>query len=127
MAELMAYVIHGHGWLAKLLTGLQKPADNLMASWCAGPFTVYNEVNEAATLRRWFEHMRAVQPGVYVTYNGDFFDWPFLETRAAKCSLDMHALIGFKVNHNTNECLSRCFTLATSFALASLIGVVQHA
>lgn len=33
-------------------------------------------------LRQWFAHMRDVKPGIYVTYNGDFFDWPFLETRA---------------------------------------------
>lgn len=34
-------------------------------------------------LRQWFAHMREVKPGIYVTYNGDFFDWPFMETRAA--------------------------------------------
>jgi DNA polymerase epsilon subunit 1 len=34
-------------------------------------------------LRHWFAHMREVKPGIYVTYNGDFFDWPFLESRAA--------------------------------------------
>lgn len=27
--------------------------------------------------------MQEVKPGIYVTYNGDFFDWPFLERRAA--------------------------------------------
>lgn len=34
-------------------------------------------------LRHWFIHMQEVKPGIYVTYNGDFFDWPFLESRAA--------------------------------------------
>jgi DNA polymerase epsilon subunit 1 len=34
-------------------------------------------------LRLWFSHMQEVKPGIYVTYNGDFFDWPFLERRAA--------------------------------------------
>lgn len=34
-------------------------------------------------LRVWFDHMKKVKPGIYVTYNGDFFDWPFLEKRAA--------------------------------------------
>lgn len=27
--------------------------------------------------------MEEVKPGIYVTYNGDFFDWPFMERRAA--------------------------------------------
>lgn len=33
--------------------------------------------------------MREVKPGIYVTYNGDFFDWPFLETRAAHHGISM--------------------------------------
>ena len=34
-------------------------------------------------LKFWFAHMREVKPGIYVTYNGDYFDWPFIESRAA--------------------------------------------
>ena len=41
-------------------------------------------------LRYWFDHMRRVQPGIYVTYNGDFFDWPFIEARAAVHGMSMH-------------------------------------
>ena len=41
-------------------------------------------------LKQWFAHMREVKPGIYVTYNGDFFDWPFLETRAAHHGLKMN-------------------------------------
>ncbi|KAK2080838.1 hypothetical protein QBZ16_000692 [Prototheca wickerhamii] len=72
-----------------------------------GPFTIFNCENEAACLRRWFEHMREVQPSIFVTYNGDFFDWPFIETRAAKNGMDMAKEIGFRCNRNTNETLSR--------------------
>lgn len=46
-----------------------------------------------------------VKPAIYVTYNGDFFDWPFIETRAGKYGVDMHAEIGFKMRKD--ECLSR--------------------
>ena len=38
---------------------------------------------QVALLQKWFAHMREVKPGIYVTYNGDYFDWPFLERRAA--------------------------------------------
>ena len=69
---------------------------------------MWNEKDEQGTLRRWFDHMREVKPAVYVTYNGDFFDWPFIETRAAKLGMDMHQEIGFKMDPKTNECLSRC-------------------
>lgn len=47
-----------------------------------------------------------VKPGVYVTYNGDFFDWPFIETRASKNGLDMKQEVGFAMTKD-NQCLSR--------------------
>ena len=48
-----------------------------------------------------------VKPAIYVTYNGDWFDWPFIETRALKHGMDMQAQIGFRMNRKSNECLSR--------------------
>ena len=42
-----------------------------------------------------------------MTYNGDWFDWPFIETRAQKHGMDMHDQIGFRMNRKTNECLSK--------------------
>lgn len=41
-------------------------------------------------LNAWFSHMQEVKPGIYVTYNGDFFDWPFLEKRAAHHGIKMN-------------------------------------
>ena len=78
-----------------------------MRSHCAGPFKVWNVPNEKALLHRWFQHMRESRCAVYVTYNGDFFDWPFLETRAAACSMDMKAELGFSCSKKGGECLSR--------------------
>lgn len=71
-----------------------------------GPFKVFNCANEKECLRCWFDHMRSVKPAIYVTYNGDFFDWPFIETRAKKHGMDMEEEIGFKCAKN-GECLSR--------------------
>uniref|UniRef100_A0A8B9JR41 DNA polymerase epsilon catalytic subunit n=1 Tax=Astyanax mexicanus TaxID=7994 RepID=A0A8B9JR41_ASTMX len=61
-----------------------------------GPFTVFNEADEAALIQRWFEHVQETKPNIFVTYNGDFFDWPFVETRAAIHGLSMHQEIGFQ-------------------------------
>lgn len=33
--------------------------------------------------------MQEVKPGIYVTYNGDFFDWPFVEKRASHHGINM--------------------------------------
>ena len=43
---------------------------------------------------------------MYVTYNGDFFDWPFMETRASKNGMDMKQEVGFAMTKD-NQCLSR--------------------
>ncbi len=47
-----------------------------------------------------------MRPGIYVTYNGDFFDWPFVQTRATKHGLDLQQEMGFKVTPG-GEYLSR--------------------
>ena len=64
-----------------------------------GKFIVFNEPDELSTLKRFFSHVCDVQPNIFVTYNGDFFDWPFIETRAAKYGLDMGREIGFRNNN----------------------------
>ena len=48
-----------------------------------GNFIVFNEENELALLQKFFDHILDVKPHIFVTYNGDFFDWPFVEARAA--------------------------------------------
>ena len=63
-----------------------------------GHFTVFNEPNEAAMLNKFFTHIQLVRPQVFVTYNGDFFDWPFIETRAAIHEMDMREIIGIGRN-----------------------------
>ena len=50
--------------------------------------------------------MLQVKPGIYVTYNGDFFDWPFIETRASKNGMSMQQEVGFAMTKD-NQCLSR--------------------
>lgn len=45
-----------------------------------------------------------VKPHIFVTYNGDFFDWPFVEARAAIHQLDMKQEIGFAKNKEGTYC-----------------------
>ncbi len=33
-------------------------------------------------MQKFFDHIQEVKPHIFVTYNGDFFDWPFIEARA---------------------------------------------
>ena len=54
-----------------------------------GPFKIFNERNEEDLIRRFFAHVQQLRPQIIVTYNGDFFDFPFLEARAEKIGLNM--------------------------------------
>ena len=70
-------------------------------------FTVFNEPDERALLERWYDHLRELKPGVFVSYNGDYFDWPFLEARSKMHGIDMYERIGFRCDEKTKECKSR--------------------
>lgn len=61
-----------------------------------GPFVVFNEPDEASTLKRFLNHMRQARPSIYVTYNGDFFDFPFVDKRCRHHGMDLHVELGFK-------------------------------
>ena len=63
-----------------------------------GPFVIFNEPNERGVLERFFEHVKIAKPTVIATYNGDFFDWPFVEARASVNGIDMYTEIGFRKN-----------------------------
>ena len=54
-----------------------------------GPFHIFNEANEVDLLKRFFAEYRRLCPQIVVTYNGDFFDWPFVEVRAKHHGLDL--------------------------------------
>jgi len=61
-----------------------------------GPFVVENLPTERETLQRFFDICKETRPQVYVTYNGDWFDWPFMEKRAATWGIDMEEQIGVR-------------------------------
>ena len=71
-----------------------------------GPFHIFNEPDEKALLKRFFSEYQRLKPQIVVTYNGDFFDWPFVEARAEHHGLDMFEETG--VEQRGEEYLGRC-------------------
>jgi len=71
-----------------------------------GPFTIVNARDEKACLQHFFDHIQNARPTIIATYNGDFFDWPFIEQRAAIHGINMYDEIGFKQD-NEGEYKSR--------------------
>ncbi|CAH8671442.1 unnamed protein product [Schistosoma rodhaini] len=66
-----------------------------------GHFAVHNLKTELDCITFFFEHIQRVRPNILVTYNGDHFDWPFIEVRAASYGLSMSEEIGFSRQKGT--------------------------
>ncbi|KAK1275110.1 DNA polymerase epsilon catalytic subunit A [Acorus gramineus] len=89
---MISYMVDGQGYLIINRECVGEDIEDLEYTpkpEFEGYFKVTNVKNEEELIRLWFVHMRDVKPGIYVTYNGDFFDWPFLEKRAAHHGLKM--------------------------------------
>ncbi|PKI53657.1 hypothetical protein CRG98_025898 [Punica granatum] len=107
---MISYMIDGKGYLIINRECVGEDIENLEYTpkpEFEGHFEVMNLKNELELLKRWFGHMQELKPGIYVTYNGDFFDWPFLERRAAYHGLKMSDEVGFQCDNNQGECRSK--------------------
>lgn len=95
---MISYMIDGDGFLITNREIISEDIEDFEYTpkpELQGHFTIFNEVDELAVLQRFFEHIRDVRPTVISTFNGDFFDWPFIEKRASVRGLDMFEEIGF--------------------------------
>lgn len=102
---MISYMIDGQGYLItnrEIISSDVADFEYTPKPEFEGQFIVYNEANELALLHKFFEHIMDIKPHVIVTYNGDFFDWPFVETRAAVYDIDMKQEIGFSKSRDGN-------------------------
>ncbi|PLB40834.1 DNA polymerase epsilon catalytic subunit POL2 [Aspergillus candidus] len=99
---MISYMIDGQGFLITNREIVSEDIDDFEYTpkpEYQGPFMVFNEPNERGVLERFFEHINEAKPTVIATYNGDFFDWPFVEARASVLGIDMYTEIGFRKNN----------------------------
>ena len=66
-----------------------------------GTFKVFNEPDELRLLKKFFSHIRETKPTVFTTFNGDFFDWPFIQARSDHHKLKMEVEIGIFNNEQS--------------------------
>ncbi|KAI5310685.1 DNA polymerase epsilon catalytic subunit, partial [Ascosphaera atra] len=98
---MISYMIDGQGYL---ITNREIVSEDIAdfeytpKPEYEGPFSIFNEPDEKALLERFFEHVQDAKPTVIATYNGDFFDWSFVEARASVHGIDMYFEIGFRKN-----------------------------
>ncbi|XP_063895802.1 DNA polymerase epsilon catalytic subunit 1 [Helicoverpa armigera] len=95
---MISYMIDGQGYLItnrEIISVDVEDFEYTPKPEFEGQFIVFNEENELGLIQKFFDHIMDVKPHIFVTYNGDFFDWPFVEARAAVLGLDMKQEIGF--------------------------------
>ena len=64
-----------------------------------GPFKVTNLENEEALLHFFINHIKELRPHIVITYNGDKFDWPYVEVRCSKYKdLALYSHLGIRSN-----------------------------
>lgn len=100
---MISYMLDGRGYLIvnrEIVTENINPFEYTPKPEFEGFFDTFNEVDEAGTLRRFFDEMKKYKPNVYVTYNGDYFDFPFIHARALFHGMNMRKEIGFSQAHD---------------------------
>lgn len=98
---MISYMIDGQGFLItnrEIVSEDIADFDYTPKPEYEGPFLVFNEPNEKAVIERFLMHIKEARPTVIATYNGDFFDWPFVEARASILGIDLYREIGFRKN-----------------------------
>lgn len=98
---MISYMIDGQGFLItnrEIVSEDIADFDYTPKPEYDGPFLVFNEPNEKAVIERFLMHIKEARPTVIATYNGDFFDWPFVEARASILGIDLYREIGFRKN-----------------------------
>jgi DNA polymerase epsilon subunit 1 len=96
---MISYMIDGQGFLItnrEIISEDIGDFDYTPKPEYPGPFMIFNEPDEKSVIERFFLHIKEARPTVIATYNGDFFDWPFVETRASVNGIDMYQEIGWK-------------------------------
>uniref|UniRef100_A0A8D1TG87 DNA polymerase epsilon catalytic subunit n=1 Tax=Sus scrofa TaxID=9823 RepID=A0A8D1TG87_PIG len=108
---MISYMIDGQGYLITNREIVSEDIEDFEFTpkpEYEGPFCVFNEPDEVHLIQRWFEHVQETKPTIMVTYNGDFFDWPFVEARAAVHGLSMYQEIGFQKDSQGEYKSSQC-------------------
>jgi DNA polymerase epsilon subunit 1 len=103
---MISYMIDGKGFLITNREVISEDIDDFEYTPVPeyeGRFTVFNEPNEESLLNKFFSHVRETKPFVFVTYNGDYFDWPFIETRASIHGMSLESEIGIVAYKNRLE------------------------
>lgn len=115
---MISYMIDGQGYLIinrEIVSEDIKDFEYTPKPEYPGPFKIFNEKDERALLLRFLNHIKETKPLIIVTYNGDFFDWPFVDTRMRKYGIRLYNEIAVWKTE-TGEYRGRFITHLDAFA-----------
>lgn len=95
---MISYMVDGRGYLIvnrEIVSADIGPFEYTPKPEYEGFFDTFNEPDEFHTLRRFYDELKRHKPNVYVTYNGDYFDFPFIHARSLFHGMNMRNEIGF--------------------------------
>ncbi|CAD8196556.1 unnamed protein product [Paramecium octaurelia] len=77
---------------------------------------IYNQPNEKSLLLKFFQVILDYKPNIISSFNGDRFDWPFIEERCLTHGFYLEQEIGIKKNEENNEYYGRYIIHMDCFA-----------
>ncbi|XP_067928568.1 DNA polymerase epsilon catalytic subunit A-like [Watersipora subatra] len=96
---MISYMIDGQGYLITNREIVSEDIEDFEYTpkpEYEGPFIIFNEPDESSLIRKFIDHILEIKPHIISTYNGDSFDWPFVEARAGFHGIDLYRETGFK-------------------------------
>lgn len=117
---MISYMVDGHGYLIVNRTIVKEDIEDFSfypKADIGGEFHIFNVEDERAVLQKFFDHICELKPHIFVTYNGDFFDFPFICRRAQlqEPPMDMRDVIGVSAD-GQGVFTGRCTTHMDCFA-----------
>eukprot|EP01105_Mastigella_eilhardi_P017644 TRINITY_DN4063_c0_g1_i2.p1 TRINITY_DN4063_c0_g1~~TRINITY_DN4063_c0_g1_i2.p1 ORF type:complete len:2253 (-),score=629.40 TRINITY_DN4063_c0_g1_i2:1326-7811(-) len=129
MIMMISYMIDRQGYLIVNRQIVSHDIENFEYTPKAeypGPFHIFNEANEERLLQRFCTHIQEVKPHLFVTFNGDGFDWPFVEARANKYNISLQQIIGLRFDTKNEFYTSRHASHLDCFAWVQRDSYLPH-
>ena len=103
---LISYMIDGDGYLITNRDIISEDIDDFQympKPEFDGYFHIFNEKDEAALLKRFINHCKERRPNIFVTFNGDYFDIPFIAERLKVHGMTLEESLGLQNTTNSSK------------------------
>ena len=103
---LISYMIDGDGFLITNRSIISEEIEDFQYTpkpEFDGHFHIFNEKDEEGLLKRFVLHCRERRPNIFVTFNGDYFDIPFIAERLKVYGMTLESALGLQNVTNSSK------------------------